>query len=251
MSDLSELDKTALSYWFSKLKAAGVPVPKTKILHMPVAAQEVIWAAFDGDDGPDGGYAMKQFVAEIGAAASEFGYPFFLRTDLTSGKHNWESTCFVPSAADIAAHVFAIAEFSECVDMIGLRWDTWAVREFLPTMPIGVCPRNGNMPVCREFRFFVDDGKVRCSHPYWPKRALEQGGFSIALPEYQGLFDHLCDMGDAAAGLGMLAEKAGRAVGGSWSIDILETKQGWYVTDMAEAHRSFHWEGCERAEAAK
>jgi len=31
------------------------------------------------------------------------------------------------------------------------------------------------------------------------------------------------------------ANATGRAVGGAWSIDILETKRGWHVTDMAEA----------------
>jgi hypothetical protein len=237
------MDKTALSYWFPQLAASGLPVPKTKILRMPVAAQEDIWAAFDGKDGSDGGAAMKQFAAEVAAVAAEFGYPFFLRTDLTSGKHNWENTCFVPAAIDIPRHIFAIVEFSECADIIGLAWDTWVIRELLPTLPLGICPNYGNMPVCREFRFFVDDGKVRCWHPYWPKHALEDGGADLIVAID---YDKLCDMGDAAAGLYVLAEKAGRAVGGSWSIDILETRRGWYVTDMAEAHKSFHWEDCKK-----
>lgn len=28
------------------------------------------------------------------------------------------------------------------------------------------------------------------------------------------------------------------------SVDILDTEKGWFVTDMAEADKSFHWEGC-------
>jgi hypothetical protein len=42
-----------------------------------------------------------------------------------------------------------------------------------------------------------------------------------------------------------LANAAGRAVGGVWSIDLLETRRGWMVTDMAEAHKSWHeWPEC-------
>jgi hypothetical protein len=41
-------DRTALSYWFPKIQAAGIPVPRTTIVRMPKEAQEAIWAAFDG-----------------------------------------------------------------------------------------------------------------------------------------------------------------------------------------------------------
>jgi len=235
-------NKTALSYWFPKIEAAGVPVPRTKLLKMPVAAQEDVWALFDGKDGPDGGKAMKQFIAGVAAAAAEFGFPFFLRTDMTSGKHDWEHTCFVSSAASVLQCILNIVEFSECADMMGLPWDAWAVREFLPTMPLGVCPRYGNMPVCREFRFFVDGGKVTCVHPYWPRHALEQGGADMSDAEYGRLCE--CTVPEGIE-LCAMAEKAGRAVDGAWSVDILETRRGWFVTDMAEARKSFHWEGCQ------
>jgi hypothetical protein len=47
---MSDTDKTALSYWYPKLVEAGIPVPKTKIIRMPVSAQKVIWEMFDGRD---------------------------------------------------------------------------------------------------------------------------------------------------------------------------------------------------------
>jgi hypothetical protein len=237
----ARVDKTALSYWFPKLVAAGLPVPRTKIVEMSRAAQEDIWAAFDGKEGPGG---MKAFVADIEAAAAEFGFPCFLRTDHTSGKHDWGNTCFLPSAKDIAQHVFAIAEYSECADMIGLPWTTWAVREFLPTVPFGVCKNFGNMPVCREFRFFVKDDEIQCWHPYWPREALEQGDADASLD-----YEALCRMTpEEGAILYPLACAAGLAVGGAWSVDILETQRGWAITDMAEASKSYHWEGCPHAD---
>jgi hypothetical protein len=232
------IDKTALSYWFPKIEAAGLPVPRTAILRMPVAAQESIWAGFDGKDGtPEQYVALRTFFDGVVNTASGLGYPCFLRTDHTSGKHRWRDTCFLRSGDDVPSHVFSLAEFSECSDIIGLPWDTWAVREYLPIIPFGNCPRYGDMPICREFRFFVDGGNVRCCHPYWPREALTEGG------AHRLDYAALCEQ-PAGYHLHVLASAAGRAVGGAWSVDLLETQRGWYITDMAEAEKSFHWEGC-------
>lgn len=228
-------DRTALSWWFPRIAAAGVPVPHTKIIPMPLAAQESVWQWFDGKSGNG---AEKPFLAELAAAATDIGFPCFLRTDHTSGKHSWEDTCFLKSADDVTQHVYNIAEFSECAALMGVPWRVWVMREFLPTIPLGSCTSYGNMPVCREFRYFVDDGKIRCAHPYWPDHALERGGIDLATFDYKAL------CAGQTRELDRLAETAGKAVGGSWSVDILETRNGWYVTDMAEAHKSFHWEGC-------
>ena len=29
---------------------------------------------------------------------------------------------------------------------------------------------------------------------------------------------------------------------------IDKTARGWFITDLAEAHKSFHWAGCARAD---
>lgn len=235
-------NKTALSYWFPRLTYAGLPVPKTWILHMPKEAQACVWAAFDGKDGAEGEQkTFREFVADLKSRIDEAGLPAFLRTDHTSGKHNWKRTCFVPSSdpKDIGSHIFAIAEFSEICDMIGLPWDTWVVREYLPIKPLGVCPGYEDMPLCREFRFFVNDGEVVCWHPYWPMDALEQGGADVSL------YEKLTSAPEDYATLYKLAFRAARAIEGAWSVDILETERGWYITDMAEAHKSYHWSPCE------
>jgi hypothetical protein len=100
------------------------------------------------------------------------------------------------------------------------------------------------MPICREFRFFVSGGDIKCWHPYWPLAALEQGGASFTA----GNFDYAeFSRADDELTIKQLAAEAGAAVGGEWSVDILETERGWYITDMAEAHKSFHWEGCPNA----
>jgi ATP-grasp domain, R2K clade family 3 len=231
------MNKTALSYWFPLIEAAGLPVPKTRIIKMPQAAQEDFFKAFDGEEG-DG--QAKAFAKTLEIAGYEFGYPLFLRTDFTSAKHSWNKACFVAEPEKMITHIWEIIEYSEVHDMLGdLPWDTFVLREMLPTIPLAVCPRYGNMPVCREFRFFVRDGEIICAHPYWPKESLQKGGCNADRELMENLF-----FPDDRSELQDLAKRAGRAVGGAWSVDILETKRGWFVTDLAEASKSFHWEGC-------
>jgi hypothetical protein len=97
------------------------------------------------------------------------------------------------------------------------------------------------MPVCREFRFFVEDGTTKCSHPYWPLDALNDGEFAADVPE--GWYEAFCRL-PSECDLSAMASRAGAALGGSWSVDILETKRGWVITDCAEGAMSFHWPGC-------
>jgi hypothetical protein len=236
------LDPNALSYWLPLLEAADLPMPKTVILTMPEDAQRDVWELLEG--APGNGVAIKAFAEDVANAVYAFGYPAFLRTDHTSGKHGWERTCFLQRREDAASHIAAIAEYSELAGMLGLPWDTWAVRELLPTIPVGMCTGYGNMPICREFRFFVEDGAVKCWHPYWPLDSLEEGGA-------EGVdYDALCKLPDDV-NLHDLAIRASNAVPGAWSVDILETKRGWFITDMAEAGKSYHWPSCERLLSAK
>jgi hypothetical protein len=85
-------------------------------------------------------------------------------------------------------------------------------------MPLGVCKRYGDMPICREFRYFIEAGRFCCSHPYWPKDALDDGGamndggFEFTNADY-----HLLCAGRHQA-LDRLAEAAGKAVGGALSL---------------------------------
>lgn len=232
-------DRNCLSWWFPRVAAEGLPVPRTTILRMPPAAQESIWAGFDGREGtPDQLGALERFFADIRAAAEDFGYPVFLRTGHTSGKHEWSRTCCLSRPEDVPRQVFALAEYSECAGFPGLPWAVWAVREFLPVVPLGTCPRYGSMPVVREFRCFVDGGRLLCWHPYWPRDAIARGGAD------PGLFPRLAEIGEDLPTIRDLACRAGAACGGAWSVDLLATRRGWFVTDMAEAAKSFHWPGC-------
>lgn len=255
-------DKTCLSYWFPKLESAGLPVPKTRIVSFTDrATYSGLGRLMDGEH-PDA--AGMEFIAKLQAAVGEIGCPCFLRTGQTSGKHNWNQTCWLESPEDLLQHVASLIEFSECADMIGLAWNVWVVRELLPTMPVCTLPNYGDMPLCREFRCFVDGVTVLCCHPYWPRGSVEEGfplnydgktddvwGLSCErkLPaDFDRMYERIQILGnDERANVMGLAARAGDVVGGRWSVDILETREGWKITDMAEMDKSYHWYGCKNA----
>ncbi len=239
-------DRNCLSYWFPKLQAAGLPVPRTEIVSTNVDLTPML----DNETPVN----FDAFLFELTAAAKRIGPPpWFLRTGQGSGKHHWRDCCYVRYPGELEGHVAALVEWSHTVDFFGLAHDVWAVREFLPTKPIGVCENYFGMPVCREFRFFAssgdhDSGIVQCWHPYWPLDALNQGGFAADVP--QGWYEKFSTMTtQEAIELHALARAAAQVCGGAWSVDILGTERGWFITDMAEAKRSFHWPDCPRSGA--
>jgi len=233
-------DKNCLSCWFPRISDAGLPVPETRIVRIPTGSiGKDLFRAFDGKEfeGP-----AKIWLAVLGLAAEEIGFPCFLRTGHTSHKHDWERSCYVVSAEDLTSHVLHLIEFSETCDMFGVPWDVWAVRELLPTKPVATVYRG--MPLCREFRCFVDGGKLICMHPYWPPEAIDQGlpeGETLSKQSHHRLNNvTVSEVNEIRE----LAKRAAMACGGRWSVDVLDTERGWFVTDMALMDSSWHWPGC-------
>lgn len=232
----SEPDRNDLAFWFPKIEAAGIKVPRTHI----VTAECDLTSLLDGET-PEG---WARFIVALTNAARDIGYPCFLRTGHGSGKHDWDRTCNVRHFNDLAHHVAALVEWSHVVDMMGLPHETWAVREMIPTRPLFVCSAFGNFPVTREFRLFVRDGEVVHTQPYWPPDAVAEGH-----PDVDDWAARLARAARATtveyAQLIWMALAASEAVGGGyWSVDLLEDRDGeWWLTDMAEGERSFRWNG--------
>ncbi len=234
-------DRNCLSFWYPRLLAAGLPVPRTEIVDAGMDWRDLTNLL----DGKPVGHA-NVLATNIRFAVERLGgYPAFLRTGQGSGKHDWNRTCFLTDTSNIVLHIAALVEWSECVDMLGLSYRYWCVREWLPTRPQAVCPRYAGMPVNREFRFFAasgeSEGVVKCYHSYWPREALQQGGCVLDDVTYAAL----CYLPAVDSSLlHYLARFAAQVLGGAWSIDFLETRRGWMLTDCAEAARSFHWPDC-------
>jgi hypothetical protein len=200
-----------------------------------------LYQAFDGKEI---GAAAEQWIeSALKPAVESIGVPCFLRTGQTSNKHNWKRTCYLDTVErpQLLGHVLNIIEFSEICDMIGIPWNVWAIRELLPTRHLFRCTAYGDMPAVREFRFFVSDGEVRYNQPYWPKEAIEDGKPDCA--DWEALYPELIEWTDRESqAVHELATKAAAAVTGQWSIDILDTTRGWYITDMAIAENSWGYD---------
>lgn len=237
----SVISRACLSFWFPKLLGTGVPVPETRIVTTDLNLDGLL----EGEAVPGFG----AFVDELRRAAGELGgFPCFLRTGQGSGKHQWEETCFVPSAAAMGSHVANLVEWSAMVDIIGLPTRVWAVRRLLPLRSTFTAFHG--FPVNRERRYFIEGGRVLCHHSYWPVEALQQGR-----PSVPGWLDLLTDLNaETPAEVATLtgrAEWVSANFDGAWSLDFAQDTTGqWWAIDMAPAERSYHWPNCPKAVGA-
>jgi hypothetical protein len=228
-------DRTCLGFWFPKIVGI-VPTPRTEIIRTNVE----LWRLLEGEI-PDDYYLFLDRLVEAairidGLFEDNMGAAF-LRTGHTSGKHDWSRCCYLTH--DLDGHVRALVEFSAMAGFFGLPTEVWAVREYLPVEPLFRCTAYGGMPVVPERRYFVDGGELLYSIPYWPEQALLEGNpddteWREKLPVVQQEFGP-----EAEA----MARECGEACGGKWSVDVLLTRDGYYVTDMAEAEQSWGWRG--------
>lgn len=218
-----------LAFWFPRLVEAGIPVPRTEIVY---ADERKLWPMLDGEESPE----LEPLAERIASAVEKIGgYPCFLRTGQTSGKHYWNEMCHLPSVESIPQRIYNLSEFSACAGFLGLPFGTWVVRELLPVKPFFHAFQG--MPMTRERRCFVNEGKLVCAHPYWPIETIQ--GASDEEIEILRLDNEEMKMPDLE-----LIERAAALFEGAWSQDWLWTERGWMMIDMAIASDSFHWPGC-------
>lgn len=209
-------------------------------MEVGLAATNDLLGLLDGKLGP----LAEQIIDWIGLQADEIGYPCFLRTGHTAGKHEWIETCYLTTREHIPLHVYRLVEYSVLADMFGLPLTTWVVRELIETEPLFHAFR-GEMPITREFRVFTgkyDGDVIGAIQPYWPVNAIEGAGdFSTWI---KPLKKASMISTDEAIKLHSTAENARLVIGGGeWSVDFLQDKHGeWWLTDMAPAEISYRWE---------
>lgn len=229
-----------MSHWFPTLNSTGVPVPDTRIVTTDLPLEDMVCG-----DAAMAAYPPEwlSFLTQLRAFALEVGWlPIFLRTGHGSGKHDWLDTCYVAQSKRLGRHVAQLVEWSAMRD---LPTRVWAVREALQLVS-SFTAFNG-FPVNCERRYFIENGKVSCHHPYWPQRAVADGS-----PSVDGWQERLEALNEEAsievAYLTAQSERVAAAFPGeSWSLDwALATDGVWYAIDMAPAELSYHWPGCQK-----
>lgn len=227
---------TSLCYWYPRI-SAELPTPKTEIVPLQDGDIDVLFGALDGKRLPD------EFKTRIINGAASFDYPLFMRTDFTSGKHDFLDTCFVKGVEQIIQHAVALFEDTICKD---ISLTAFVFREFLQ-LESGFTAFRG-LPIAKERRYFVEDGKVLCHHPYWPEDAI-RGEVTRKGDGWKDILRQLnTETPDEVEILSAMASTFSQRVPGAWSVDFAKTvydcPRDWILIDAAEAFRSWHPSDC-------
>lgn len=213
----SSINHNSMLYWFNRISNLDIPMPHS------------IFCDLDDSVG-------------IKNAAESMGYPCFLRTDLCSGKHDWKQSCYLADSISIQQHMDKVLEANVRWQMLGIEPQAFVIREFLnlDTAFTAFC---GDMPVNRERRYFVKDGHVECSHPYWPSSAFNNHPARMAhAADWDSQLAILNNRDNTEACLSDYAALVGSELGGYWSIDFARDVHGkWWLLDAALGDNSYHY----------
>ena len=235
--NLAELEEqSSLLFWFLDVKDI-LPVPKTLVLVLSEPEKEELISALD--DKP----LSKELIGRLTTYGAKTGYPLFLRTDNISGKHSWKDTCYVPDEKSLVVHALSLIEESMCAGFMGVSFDAFVFRQFL-SLETTFNAFHGDMPVSKERRYFVRDGKVVCHHSYWPEDSIRPPSSRILPDDWKARLTKLNDESpDEVKHLTGLAEKWPHP--DYWSIDFACDKEGnWWFIDAARGELSWHPEDC-------
>lgn len=109
--------------------------------------------------GPDFGWpAIHAALAALGSG------PVLVKDFVKSRKHEWDDACFIRAADDRAEVERVAGNFIErqSDDLVG----GLVFRAFESLVDLGVHPQSG-MPLAREWRRFIADGRVLADSPAW------------------------------------------------------------------------------------
>ena len=223
---------TSMLYWYPKIKDLEIPQPRTEMYEL--TKQEL--SSFYNEKFP------KTLLKNIKPILSKFPFPMFVRSDFSSAKHSWEDSCFVINRKKLEGNIYTIIIENMCADLLGLPFEALVFREYVP-LEAGFKAFRGNMPVAKERRYFIKDGQIQCHHPYWPKGAIRDPNNDKweAILERQNT--------ETEKEIKLLFEYCllvAKQLEGYWSVDFAYGQdKKWYLIDMAEGDRSFHWLDCE------
>ena len=238
--------------------------PETVLIPIPMD----LYPLCDGFKTPK---CWRSFLNYVKEKADQMGYPLFLRTDFNSNKHNVDNTCWfsldkdldsynvdntcwfsldedldsynfynthrISSDEDLDSHITNIINFST---YLNIPFTSLALRKWINGDVAWYAKEYGRMPVRKEFRFFVEGGKVTHIQPYWPEEAFKE---LKEIPEYwRNKLDKIMYLSpDTGRELSRIACEIVKELRGNWSVDFLDSYEGWVLTDMALAHRSYKY----------
>lgn len=237
-----------MAYWLPKIRGLKIPMPNTILI--PASFSE------------DGNCLSDETHKRVEATADHMGYPVFIKTDLSAGKHGYAETCYVPTKETLHFNLERLRDDNFCTDCM---FTHIAVRRFLDLAWQFKAFRD--LPIAPERRYFINEGKVCCHHPYWPLSAIEF--FNIEFPTDKKLnFEEAHELRKQLVKqrkeetlpllremnvehpqeiniLTDYSEMVGQILPEYWSVDYALGRDGkWYLIDMAEGEKSYHDDNC-------
>ena len=256
--------QSSMLHWWPKISELPIPQPATYCIQVD---HKVMYQVLE-----EGGKLPPHLVPEVQRHCDNAGYPVFIRTDQLSGKHGWKDTCYVERREDLSRHIYALVEETAMADMMqDISFGALFVRNFLK-LKTAFTAFYGNMPINREVRCFVRDGKLECKHGYWFEKVFEreevrakdtddhvarlrEAGIGSAFREGKtGLpadwRDQLKKLNTLTADDNQTIQEYAGLVGAQfpgeyWSVDFAQGENGtWYLIDMARGELSWHVTPC-------
>lgn len=230
--------QNSMDHWWPRLRDIDVPTPETVRLEIEETTEFQGGLALPLPDED----ALTDAIHTVG------GPPAFLRSDLTSTKHDMGKGSRVEDTDQVIAHVAGIVEEHH------LAWgmpmpESYYVREWLGLFHHYTAwaydHHDYPTPIAAENRYFINEGDVRGGAFYWPEDAITR-------PDREG-WKRLHRDTERAAHVAtkriypLLQEVCEEFDTGYWSVDFALTEdRDWYCIDMARGEFSWHPEGVEQ-----
>ena len=239
--------ENSMMLWWPKVKDLNIPMPKTEMIDCTQYERQ-FWSMLDGNAEIPLSEEIDKVITDI------FGYPCFIRGDLTSGKHNFLHTCYLVDDSDkdsdyyqdhrlkyIKFHVYNLVEQS----ILGpeVMPNAFFIREYI-NLEHKFEAFHG-LPISKERRIFIQDDAIQCSHPYWPISSIE---FYTGTPPVN--WEELLEEQNQEDEYDSLTLEAfchilSRTLEGYWSVDFAKSIDGiWYFIDCARGVDSYHLPDC-------
>ncbi len=243
------IDKNSMLYWWKLVKDLPIPKPKTIIIKLKDKDSYnfyfCFWEHLEGNESEECikfRKRAKEIFNELKEAVNKLGgYPVFLRTDYTSGKHySYSNPLYRINDEKDLDKVWTL--IAECHDPGGF---------FAPPLPNAIVLREWlniekwtnliNRYNTIEVRLFIKDGRVVEIYPYYHWSGLEERVSDDILEELRKDYEENLvgaikrDLNEIIKYAEIIAER----VGGYWSVDFAGTDKGWYFIDMALGKRSW------------
>ncbi|MEE9446224.1 MAG: ATP-grasp domain-containing protein [Cocleimonas sp.] len=233
--DNNELDPNSMLIWWELTNKVNVAQPKTRIIRLTINE------ARSGEDFLSE-KVNEKIMGKIKKLVDDgsFKYPLFIRTDLSSIKHDFINTCYIEKEENLERNLDNLIMENRCLGFMGVPFLAIVIREYIP-LDSRFKAFFGHMPVAPEIRFFYKDGKFECYHNYWPKDSIQDNPTNDP-DEWEKKWEEMdTEIHQIADEVMKDADKIAAVLDGYWSIDFAKAKDGrWLFIDSAQGDASYH-----------